>query len=78
VIRRVKLYSTPTCSSCNMAKQFLKEQEIHFEDVDVENDEEAVKEMVEKSGRTALPVIDINGQIIVGFDKSAIVEALQK
>lgn len=61
-----------------MAKQFLKEQEIHFEDVDVENDEEAVKEMVEKSGRTALPVIDINGQIIVGFDKSAIVEALQK
>ena len=60
-----------------MAKEFLKVQEVEFEDVDVENDEEAVKEMVQKSGRTALPVIDIDGQIIVGFDKVAIVKALR-
>lgn len=76
--RRVKLYSTSTCPSCNMAKEFLKGQKVEFEDVDVENDEEAVKEMVQKSGRTALPVIDIDGQIIVGFDKVAIVKALRK
>ena len=61
-----------------MAKEFLKDQEVEFEDVDVENDEEAVKEMVQKSGRTALPVIDIDGQIIVGFDKVAIVKALRQ
>jgi glutaredoxin 3 len=61
-----------------MAKEFLKVQKVEFEDVDVENDEEAVKEMVQKSGRTALPVIDIDGQIIVGFDKVAIVKALRK
>ena len=61
-----------------MAKEFLKDQEVEFEDVDVENDEQAVKEMVQKSGRTALPVIDIDGHIIVGFDKVAIVKALRQ
>lgn len=75
---KVKVYSTPSCPYCAMAKGFLNEQNIEFEDVDVGADHEAAKEMVDKTGHMGVPVIDIDGRIVLGFDKVAIVKALRK
>lgn len=73
----VTVYSTPTCPFCTMAKDFLKENDIEFEEIDVSSDRERAKEMIEKSGQMGVPVIDINGKIIVGFDREAIKKALK-
>ena len=75
---KVKVYSTPTCPYCTMAKDFLKEKGVEFEDIDVSEDQAAAKEMVEKSGQMGVPVIDIDGELIVGFNKPAIEKALEK
>lgn len=75
---KVKVYSTSTCPWCIKAKGYLKEKNIEFEDVDVSSNEEAAKEMQEKSGQMGVPVLDINGEIIVGFNKEAIEKALAK
>lgn len=72
----VKVYSTPTCPYCKLAKDFLKEKNIAFEDIDVAANSDAAQEMVKKSGQMGVPVLEINGQIIVGWNKSAIEEAL--
>lgn len=74
--RDIKIYSTPTCSYCKMAKQYLRENNIAFSDVDVSLDQEAANEMVEKSGQMGVPVIDIGGKIIIGFDKDEIKKTL--
>lgn len=74
---KVKVYSTPTCPYCHMTKQFLKQNKIEFEDIDVSRNREAATEMIEKSGQMGVPVIDIDGKIIVGFDVKAIKEALK-
>lgn len=74
--RTIKVYSTSTCPYCHRAKDFLKNNNIQFEDIDVGADPEAGKNMIEKSGQMGVPVIDIDGQIIVGFDKEAIQKAL--
>jgi len=76
VDKKVKIYSTPTCPFCMMAKKFLKENNIDFEDIDVSTDQAKAQEMVQKSGQMAVPVIDIDGEIIVGFDKEKIRKAL--
>jgi len=60
-----------------MAKDFLKEHNIKFEDIDVSQNQEAAREMVKKSGQMGVPVIDINGKIIVGFDKEALKKELR-
>ena len=73
----VKVYSTPSCPYCSMAKQFLKENNIPFEDIDVAANREAAIEMIKSSGQMGVPVIDINGIIIVGFNKEAIKNALK-
>jgi glutaredoxin-like YruB-family protein len=72
----VKVYSTPTCPYCKLAKDYLKEKNIAFEDIDVAANSDAAQEMVKKSGQMGVPVLEINGQIIVGWNKSAIEEAL--
>lgn len=74
--KKVKIYSTTTCPFCIRTKQFLKENNITFEDVDVANNQAAAQEMIEKSGQMGVPVIDIDGQIIVGFDKEKINQTL--
>lgn len=66
---KILIYSTSSCPYCDMAKEFLKEHNIEFEDVNVQEDKEKAKEMVEKSGQMGVPVIDVDGEIIVGFDK---------
>ncbi len=73
---KVKVYSTKTCPWCTKVKDFLKEKNVDFENVDVGEDKKASEEMVEKSGQMGVPVTDINGTIIVGFDKEAIEKAL--
>jgi len=72
----VKVYSTSSCSYCVMVKEFLKKNDIQFENIDVGINREAGKEMMNKSGQMGVPVLDIDGQIIVGFDRDAISKAL--
>lgn len=73
---KVKIYSTPTCPYCHMAKDFLKDNKVEFEDIDVAADIEAREEMVEKSGQMGVPVIKIGDEYIVGFHKERIKELL--
>ena len=74
---KVTVYSTPTCPWCHKAKDFLKENNVPFQDVNVAANQKAAEEMIEKSGQMGVPVIDIDGQVIVGFDKNAIKKALK-
>ncbi len=66
---RVIVFSTPTCSFCNMAKKYFREKGIKFSDVDVSRDPAAARDMVRRSGQQGVPVIDIGGKIVVGFDR---------
>ena len=72
----ITVYSTPTCPYCHKAKDYLKEKGVDFEDVDVSQDQAKQKEMIDKSGQMGVPVLDINGTIIVGFDVGKMEEAL--
>lgn len=74
---KVTIYTTTTCPYCEMAKRYLKENKVEFKVIDVSKDTKAANEMVEKSGQMGVPVLDIGGQIIVGFDKDAIKKALK-
>lgn len=71
-MKNVKVYSTPTCPWCIKVKQFLKENNVNFENVDIASNQQAAEEMVEKSGQMGVPVLDIEGEIILGFDKDKI------
>jgi glutaredoxin 3 len=73
---QIKVYSTPTCPYCRMLKDFLEEREIKFENVDVSTNTAAAREMEEKSGQRGVPQIEIDGRIIVGFDKDEIEKEL--
>lgn len=73
---KVIVYSTPTCPYCVMAKDYLKERNIPFEDVNVSGNPAKAREMIEKSGQRGVPVIDIDGTIIVGFDRDRLDELL--
>ncbi len=74
--KSVTVYSAPTCPYCKMAKSYLDENKVKYKDVDVSTDRQAAEEMVEKSGQMGVPVLDIDGTLIVGFDKEAIKNAL--
>lgn len=69
---QITIYSTPTCPYCKMAKEYLTEHKIEYKSVDVASDEKAAEEMIRKSGQMGVPVIDIDGKIIIGFDKDEI------
>ncbi|MBN2172907.1 MAG: glutaredoxin family protein [Bacteroidales bacterium] len=70
--KRVTVYSTPTCSWCNTLKTHLKKNGIRYTDIDVSRDQNAAQEMQRKSGQMGVPQTDINGEVIVGFDKTRI------
>jgi glutaredoxin 3 len=74
----VTIYSTPTCPYCHKAKDYLNSKNIKFKDFNVGADREAAKEMVKKSGQMGVPVLDINGKIIIGFDPEEIEKALSQ
>ncbi|MCX6702491.1 MAG: NrdH-redoxin [Candidatus Wolfebacteria bacterium] len=72
----VKIYSTSTCPYCVMAKDFLKSNKISFEEFNVGTDTKAREEMFNKSHQMGVPVLDINGEIIVGFNRPEIERTL--
>ncbi|MFH1509676.1 MAG: glutaredoxin domain-containing protein [Candidatus Nealsonbacteria bacterium] len=72
----VRVFSTPACPYCFTLREFLKDNKIEFEDIDVASDDKAREEMIEKSGQMGVPVIDINGEFIVGFEKGKISKLL--
>lgn len=73
----IKVFSTQACPYCVTLKEFLKEHNIEFEEFDVSEDEKAREEMIEKSGQMGVPVIEIDGQVVVGFNKEKIAELLK-
>jgi glutaredoxin-like YruB-family protein len=73
---KIKVYSTPTCPWCHKAKEWLKENNIDFEDIDVSEDKKAQEEMIEKSGQRGVPVIEVDDEILVGFDEEKLKELL--
>ena len=75
-MKNVTIYSTPTCHFCHMAKEFFTEHGVTFTDHNVAADLEKRKEMVAKSGQMGVPVIDIDGEVTVGFNRSRIVDLL--
>jgi glutaredoxin-like YruB-family protein len=72
----LKVYSTPQCSYCVLLKNWLKENKVLFEDIDVSADNAKADEMVKVSGQMGVPVIDLDGQVIVGFDQDRLKELL--
>lgn len=75
-MKKVIVYSTPTCPYCHMAKDFFTEHKIEFTDLNVAEDEKAREEMIDKTKQMGVPVIDIDGEIIIGFDKPKISQLL--
>jgi glutaredoxin 3 len=73
----ITIYSTPTCAFCHLAKAYMDSKNIEYTDVDVSKDQAAAIKMVELSGQMGVPVIDIDGDITVGFYKPAFEAKLQ-
>jgi glutaredoxin-like YruB-family protein len=74
----IKVYSTPTCPWCTKAKKYLESKGADYESVDVSSDQAGAEEMIKLSGQQGVPVLNMNGRIIIGFDKAAIDEELVK
>ena len=74
---KVIIYSTTTCPYCVMAKNFFKEKGVSYEDKNVGLDRAAGQEMIAKSGQMGVPVVDIDGEILVGFQPEAFLELLK-
>lgn len=72
----VKVYSTPTCPWCTKAKEFLTQNNVSFEDIDIATDQAKAMEMVAKSGRMGVPQIEIDGKMIIGFNQPEIINTL--
>jgi len=73
---KVKVFTTKSCPYCYMLKDFLKDNNVNFEDIDVSTDSHAAMEMIRISGQRGVPVADINGSVIVGFDQHRIKQLL--
>ncbi len=72
----IKIYTTPTCVFCRMAKDFFKANKLDYQEFNVATDEKARDEMVKKSGQLGVPVIDIDGKLVLGFDKPKLQQLL--
>jgi len=73
---KIRVFSTSACPYCYTLKEFLKEHNFNFEEIDVASNEPALQEMIEKSGQMGVPVTEINNEIVIGFDKEKICELL--
>ena len=76
--KRVILFTTPTCGYCTTAKQYFRKNGVRFREVDVSKDPAAARDMQRRSGQMGVPVIDINGRIVVGFDRPQIERLLNQ
>lgn len=74
--KEVKVYSTPTCPYCKMAKKFLEDNSIPYQDINVAEDRAALDEMIRKSRQMGVPVLDIDGELVLGFDKAKVKDKL--
>jgi glutaredoxin 3 len=74
----VVLYSTPSCSYCRLAKDYLRQKGVSFTEYNIASDQRKAEEMVRKSGQMGVPVLDVNGSVIVGFNKPEIERALKR
>ncbi|KPJ54814.1 glutaredoxin [Parcubacteria bacterium DG_72] len=74
---KIRIFSTSSCPYCVTLKEYLKDKGFEIEDIDVSQDQKALDEMVEKSGQMGVPVIEIDGQIVIGFDKEKINQLLK-
>lgn len=72
----VKIYSTPTCIYCNNLKKYLTEKSIAYQEVNVAADESELEKMVAISGQMGVPVVEIEGNVVIGFDKERIDQLL--
>ncbi len=75
-MKKVTIYSTPTCTYCNAAKEFFTANNIPFETFDVASDLEKRKDMIEKSGQMGVPVIFVGDDLVVGFDRDKLSQLL--
>ena len=75
-MKKVTVYSTPTCSFCVKVKKFLADNNVEYENIDVSTDQEKAQEMIEKTGQMAVPVIMVDEETIIGFDKTKLSELL--
>lgn len=75
---KVIVYSTTTCPYCVMVKDWLKQKNVEYEDINVGINQEKAREMIQKSGQMGVPVVDVLGTIIIGFDRPKIEEALKE
>lgn len=73
---KITIYTTPSCVFCRMAKSFFREHNVAYEEKDVTTNHQFVEEMVDKSGQMGVPVIDIDGEIVIGFDKQRIAQLI--
>jgi glutaredoxin-like YruB-family protein len=71
-VHRVTVYSGPGCPACGSAKAYLRRRGVRFREIDIARDQQAAQRLVKRSGQMAVPQIDINGQLIVGFDRAKI------
>lgn len=76
-MKKVTIYSTPTCQYCNQAKEYMKENEIDYKEYDVSSDADRRKEMIEMSGQMGVPVIVIGDDLMVGFEKDRFKELVE-
>ena len=76
-MKKVTIYSTPTCHYCSMAKEYFDANKIKYESFDVASNMEKRKEMMEKSGQLGVPVIIIDDQVVVGFDRPRLAQLLE-
>ena len=74
----VSIYTTPTCTYCRKAKDYFREHRVGFTEYDVSRDVKKADEMMLKSGQMGVPVIDINGRVIIGFNLPEIERALHR
>ena len=75
---KVVLFSTSTCSWCRRAKRYFKEHGVPFKEINIERDQQAVRDIVRKTGQTGVPVIKIGSSWIVGFDRERIDKELAR
>lgn len=75
-MKNVIIYSTPTCTYCNLAKDYMKSKGVAYTEINVATDLEKRKEMIEKTGQMGVPVIDVDGKVMVGFEESRLAELL--
>ena len=76
-MKNVTIYSTPSCTYCNLAKDFFKKNKVEYTEYNVATDLAKRKEMIEKTGQMGVPVIELDGEIVIGFDEPRLREALK-